>query len=437
MNPTSKDVFADRSDWGCDLYDARKWGEKLPPNSIHCIVTSPPYYGLRDYGKEEQIGLEASPAEYVLSIVDVFRPLQTALHPSGVVWLNLGDSYNNSGSSNNGMGLDGKRRGGATGAEGECGYKKRDNRHKFKQVGIKHKDLFGIPWMVAFALRNNGWYLRQWMPWVKRGCMPESVTDRPGTACETVFLLSREPDYFFDMEAVKKPSSMNEVTAARRNRADSGSVGTQGLRGSLGGQSGQGKNEDHKGDSRNMRSADFWFDSVGMLLAGHLDDSDDEAVLGFDCNLEPYKGAHFAAFPRKLIRPMIQAGTSQKGVCPHCGEPWARITERNREATRPGNDTKVGRVSPHSDSPYQSHTTAGNRDPQRHVTKTKTVGWEPGCDCKDNIPIPAVVADPFCGSGTTLSVARSLNRRSVGCELNEKYHLLIDKRMQATDQPLF
>jgi hypothetical protein len=124
----------------------------LPDASVNCCVTSPPYFGLRDYGHDGQIGLEPTHDAYVAKMVEVFREVRRVLRDDGTLWLNLGDSYNSAGSSRNGEGLDGERRGGATGADGECGYKKRDNRHTLKSSGIKCKDLLGIPWRVAFAL---------------------------------------------------------------------------------------------------------------------------------------------------------------------------------------------------------------------------------------------------------------------------------------------
>ena len=418
MNPTSRDVFAGRSDWGCDMTDARRWGETLPPASVHCLITSPPYYNLRDYGTKEQIGLESTPEDYVSALVEVFRPLRQALHARGSFWLNLGDSYCTIPHGTKGTTVTDRRRGVEMPGSGECSNRK-------PLPGVKHKDLLMIPAQVALALRSDGWYLRQSMPWVCRNKMPESASDRPSTACETVFLLTREASYFFDMEAVKRPVTTADSqrttgtynTAARYGARNGGNSGLDDLARRM---------KDGTHDTRNMRSGDLWFDSVGMLLAGHLDDSDDPTVVGLDVTTSQYKGSHFAAFPKALIRPMIQAGTSQKGVCPHCGAPWVRKVDSERVATRTGADTKV-----------TADTSHGNRDPQRHVTRTKTVGWEPGCECRDNTPIPAVVADPFCGSGTTLAVARSLGRRSVGCEISEEYHKLIAKRVGAVDAPRF
>ncbi|RPI77868.1 MAG: site-specific DNA-methyltransferase, partial [Planctomycetaceae bacterium] len=125
--------------------DCRESMRSLPAGSVHCVVTSPPYWALRDYGVDGQLGLENTPEEYVAGMVDVFREVWRVLRDDGTLWLNIGDSYNNAGSSRNGEGLDGTRRGGATGPDGQCGYKQRDLRHALKDHGIKHKDLVGIP----------------------------------------------------------------------------------------------------------------------------------------------------------------------------------------------------------------------------------------------------------------------------------------------------
>lgn len=453
----SKRVFDRKHDWGVDLGDARSWGWNLPKNSLSCCITSPPYYGLRDYGTgdweggdlkcehasvsglqgksgqrvdrtftgakpqgpvcsrcgavriDQQIGLEQTPEEYVEQLVEVFRGVRRALHPTGSLWLDLGDSYAGSwGARGRGPGTETKRRD----LEERHGTAS-PARSGFSSLGIKPKDVLGIPWMVAFALRADGWYLRQWMPWVKRNPMPESAEDRPGTACEMVFLLTKEPDCFFDMTAVKKPSP--EPDRVRRDRMGGNKINA----------TKHSDGADYKGGTdRNFRSGDLWFDSVGMLFDLH---SDDETILGLDVSTHPYKGSHFAVMPKKLIRPMILAGTSEKGVCPHCGAPWTRQIEKVREATRPGTGSKVTGDSLHD----------GNRDPERHVTRTKTVGWEPSCQCKDNTLIPAIVGDPFAGSGTVLAVARELGRRAVGCELNRDYLKLIEKRVGGATPPLF
>lgn len=186
---------------------------QLADESVNCVVTSPPYYGLRDYGVDGQIGLEATPDDYVARLVDVFREVRRVLRGDGTLWLNLGDSYAGGGYSNNDI----------NGAEWKAamnGDKRRsrqqDQRNALKGTSIKPKDLMGIPWTVAFALRADGWYLRRDIIWHKEACMPESVRDRCTTAHEYVFMLTKSARYFYDGEAIAEPLA---VTNAQRTTA--------------------------------------------------------------------------------------------------------------------------------------------------------------------------------------------------------------------------
>jgi hypothetical protein len=299
----------------------------------------------------------------------------------------------------------------------------------FMSVGHKQKDLINTPNMVAEALREDGWYLRSAAPWLKRNPMPESVSDRPGSGCEWVFLLAKRPDYFFDMEAVRR-------TAKGESGGYFGSkkqVGT--------GRKDVGAPCQTEWSDRNLRTSDLWFDSVGMLLAG--DDPYPE-IVGFDVTPERYKGAHFAVMPTRLVEPCVLAGTSARGVCPGCGEPWVRQVERSRQATRPGTDSKVNKqdqaTGRHDQVGFNARWKAaevGNRDPERHVTTTRTTGWEQGCECEPAEPIPAVVGDMFTGSGTVARVAVDQGRRFIGCELNGDYHPLIRRRLAGVTPPMF
>lgn len=356
--PGTAAVFAGDRRWGVDLGDATARMAEWPADSVHCCVTSPAYYGLRSYlssghpGKAMEHGAEDTPAEYVARVVDVFREVRRVLHPSGVCWLNLGDSY---------------AAGGRAGGGGDSQSRNNEGRpsplsNRWSPLGgCKQKDLLGIPWQVAFALRGDGWYLRQWCPWVKRNPMPESVEDRPGTACEVVFMLTKRDDYFFDMEAVKRGVADSSVGRLSQD------VGSQ--EGSYRANGGAKTNGTMKavGDAspRNFRNSDLWFESVGLLL------SDEGDTLGFDVPVGRFKGAHFAVMPADLVVPCVKAGSSERGVCGDCGEPWVRRVERDRQPTRPGADSKV----------TGDGMTDGNRDPRRHVTKTNTIGWEPGCEC--------------------------------------------------------
>jgi DNA modification methylase len=245
-------------------------------------VTSPPYFGLRDYGHDGQIGLEQTPEEYIAAMVEVFRCVRDVLADDGTLWLNIGDSYaRNAGpeesklKSLHTMGV-GQKKAHEMGA-----MRKGENK---PPPGLKPKDLIGIPWMLAFALRADGWYLRQDIIWHKPNPMPESVRDRCTKAHEYIFLLSKSERYFFDSDAMQEPASDNPVSASRRNRADFSTVGTKAIQGTGFGQSGKGLNAQYKGDTRNRRSV--WTVAT-----------------------RPYKGAHFATFPPALIEPCILAGS--------------------------------------------------------------------------------------------------------------------------------
>lgn len=269
--------------------DVRESLRLLPDASVHTVCTSPPYFGLRNYGAgDTEIGQEATPEDFVEALVEVFREIKRVLRPDGTLWVNLGDSYSR-----------GSRDTVPT-HRGQCASGVDDEKYNFSSSSakmgghevIKPKDLVGAPWRLAFALQADGWYLRQDIIWNKPSCMPESVTDRCTKSHEYVFLLSH-PDsggrYYFDAEAVREQASGNPSSVARRGRADHTSVGTAALYGSEHGQSGQGKNSDHRGDTRNKRSV-------------------------WSVSPKPYKGAHFACWPPDLVRPMILAGCPVGGV---------------------------------------------------------------------------------------------------------------------------
>lgn len=194
--------------------DCKETLSHLPDQSVHTCVTSPPYFGLRDYGMDEQIGLEETPEAFIAELVAVFREVRRLLRDDGTLWLNLGDSYARAGGWSNNNGLDGVSR-----AEG--GRAKSNMTGKGSQrlaAGLKQKDLIGIPWRVAFALQADGWYLRQDIIWHKPNPMPESATDRCTKAHEYIFLLSKSQRYYFDSEAIKEPSASG--SGESRNRRD-------------------------------------------------------------------------------------------------------------------------------------------------------------------------------------------------------------------------
>lgn len=240
--------------------------QSIPDQSVQTCITSPPYWGLRDYGQGDQIGLEETPDEYVNQMVQVFREVWRVLEDDGTLWLNIGDSYagNMSRASNNGRA--------GFGSEREGVFNRMPD-------GLKPKDLVGIPWRLAFALQNDGWYLRQDIIWAKPNPMPESVTDRCTKSHEYLFLLSKSRQYFFDHVAIKEPVATNVGDAKIK------------FGGNKYGDSDDPKHATKSGnvwvptDTRNKR--DVW-----------------------TIPTKPYKGAHFAVMPEALVEPCILAGSS-------------------------------------------------------------------------------------------------------------------------------
>lgn len=289
----------------------RKWAAEGV--KAQTCVTSPPYYGLRDYGHDGQIGLEETPEEYIAAMVEVFRCVKDVLADDGTLWLNIGDSYYNY-RLGKGQALVKQ-----TVANSNQDLPQTCARRGNKLDGLKEKDLIGIPWMLAFALRADGWYLRQDIIWHKPNPMPESVTDRCTKAHEYIFLLTKSSKYYYDFEAIKEEGIIPAGTFAAKGSAER--------------QNQKGVNarppeyKEYDGQ-RNKRSV-------------------------WTVTTKPYEGAHFAVFPTDLIEPCILAGA----------------------------------------------------------------------------PVGGVVLDPFMGSGTTAQVAQNLGRQYLGCELNEDYKPLQDKRL--------
>ena len=246
-------------------------------------VTSPPYFGLRDYGHEGQIGLEKTPDEYIAAMVEVFRCVRDVLADDGTVWLNIGDSY---ASYRDGKATPDTTRGDSTGTLVPKGSARNRMASTFQGSGVKHKDLIGIPWMLAFALRADGWYLRQDIIWHKPNPMPESVRDRCTKAHEYIFLLSKSEKYFFDSNAMKEPAT----NAGKRVLLGKKSFSKGQAAGAGIAPSGNGNAEFYDvPETRNRRSV-------------------------WTVTTKPYKGAHFATFPPDLIEPCILAGSRPNNI---------------------------------------------------------------------------------------------------------------------------
>lgn len=410
--------------------DCRDTLKTLPDCSVHCVVTSPPYFGLRDYGCDGQIGLEPTPEEFVAEMVGVFREVRRVLRDDGVCWINLGDSYAGSWGAQSrpdGNDVASTLEGGSRlSARQIAAHSKGTHTGSLKNTpGCKPKDLIGIPWMVAFALRADGWWLRQDIIWHKPNPMPESVTDRCTKSHEYMFLLTKSARYYFDAIAIQEPAlrgyAGSEFNTGKTGKHQQGRSSTKP-------RSGSGNKARKPGSDRGCP------DDSGSNVCSHVpwEGENRNKRTVWTVSTKSYSGAHFATFPPDLIEPCILAGTSEHGCCPQCGAPWKHILEKERVATRPGNKTKVGRVSDDPGSLYEGHhgMIVGNRDPQRHCTTTKTVAWEPTCKCPKEEPIPCTVLDPFNGSGTTGEVARKCGCHYIGCELNPEYIALTEKRLR-------
>ena len=275
---------AEMSSYQVIIGDCIEGMRSLPDQSVHTCVTSPPYFGLRDYGMDGQIGLEATPDAFVARLVDVFREVRRVLRDDGTLWLNLGDSYVGATSQHKDGGSQGHNSVIAKKTMGGIPSTGRGNRNRaLYESGLAMKQLIGIPWRVAFALQADGWYLRQDIIWHKPNPMPESVTDRCTKAHEYVFLLSKGPRYYFDAEAIKEPA----VTFGRQAPAVSSGPKHAAVDRSLIGPPRNGDSYDR--ETRNRRSV--WTVAT-----------------------KPFKGAHFATFPPDLIEPCILAGCPVGGT---------------------------------------------------------------------------------------------------------------------------
>jgi DNA modification methylase len=460
---------------------------EIPDESIHCVVTSPPYWGLRDYGTadweggdpscdhvehrsaggttrsglagygngltaetvadkmdgprrqyrdacrkcgaervDRQHGLEPTPEAYVARMVAVFRELRRVLRSDGTCWLNIGDSY----AGNNGYRHDApvnQRRAEAIGdgrftVDGKFKVSARIAASQPKQrtladtPGLKQKDLVGIPWMLAFALRADGWYLRADIVWAKPNPMPESVTDRPTKAHEYLFLLTKSARYFYDPDAIREPVSV--VQPPRRfgrkeyeqPQADGGHRAAR----EVALATGQGTDA----------SAGNHF---GRVFGGHTSRN---ARSVWEIATQPYPEAHFATFPEELPRRCIAAGTSERGCCPDCGAPWRRLVEKGEPELAENTWSANGAAEYEDDGGGYASRSVETGSTLKHVREHATVGWEPICGCDASDPaVPCTVLDPFAGAGTTALVARRMRRASVAIELNPEYASLIVKRL--------
>lgn len=355
----------------------------LPDKVVQCVITSPPYWGLRDYGVSGQIGLESTPQAYVSNIVAVMRECWRVMREDATLWLVIGDSY-----------AAGKCGRDDSGDNGRFGGPRIEPTQRRAPDGLKPKDLVGIPWRVAFALQDDGWYLRSDIIWHKPNPMPESVTDRPTKAHEYVFLLAKQERYYYDAEAIKEAARESSLSRQKRGVSDC-HKNINGAPGQTPHTMNQPRDNDKTRDvidNRNRRTV--WTVAT-----------------------QPYSGAHFATFPPALIEPMILAGTSPQ-ACETCGAPWERIIEyTSMIIDRSSRTHKLGRT----------RSSGTMLDP----ATSKTIGWRHTCDCPSEHNAGSgkcLVLDPFAGTSTVGRVCAKHGRKFIGVELNPTYIELAEDR---------
>jgi len=254
----------------------------LDEGSVHTCITSPPYYGLRDYGCDGQLGLESTPEEYVAKMVEVFSDVRRVLRDDGTLWLNLGDSYSSNAATGTKIGGESYR-----GSDTQTLNTDKQCRVAYRGGGIKPKDLLGIPWRVAFALQSDGWYLRQDIIWHKPNPMPESVTDRCTKAHEYLFLLSKSARYHYDADAISEKA---DTGGESRTTVDHGGGGYQAA--AMG-----------RKPSGNQVPGTVYVRKVTR---------NKRSV--WTVTTQPFPGAHFAVFPEALIEPCVMAGCPEGGT---------------------------------------------------------------------------------------------------------------------------
>lgn len=439
--------------------DVRERLKELPDQSVNCCITSPPYWGLRDYGTssweggdagcdhidnpnktkkfgndlfnenrpsreatktegfyfkdicakcgakriDSQIGLEQTPEAFIAELVAVFHEVKRVLRDDGTLWLNIGDSY---ASFRDGKATPDTTRGVSLGTLVDKGKASNRKGSTFANTSIKHKDLVGIPWMLAFALRADGWYLRQDIIWHKPNPMPESVRDRCTKAHEYIFLLSKSPQYYFDNQAIQEDAKTKPGATWKERKAAGATAGNvivgDGIR------NGTQRVVHGKGVTSNLTRQDGKRNKRSV----------------WTIPVRPFKGAHFATFPTTLIEPCILAGTSEHGVCDKCKSQYERIMVKGEIPERKTIDKTLGVY------PDRKTTTRLNSVDMAVIPKTQ-IGWKQTCDCESSQPVPAVVLDPFFGAGTTGLVAQRHGRKWIGCELNPEYAAIATARIES------
>ena len=388
--------------------DCRDVLATLPECSVHTVVTSPPYYGLRDYGTaqweggaddcehiapatgptqnkgnngrngqpyrdvcgkcgvrriDRQLGLEATPKAYLAAMVEVFRAVRRVMRPDATLWLNVGDAYTD-------------------------------------------KQLQMMPARLALALQADGWWIRSDIIWHKPNPMPESCTDRPTSAHEHVFLLSKRARYFYDADAVREEQSDGTIERFGKNPA------------------------------RSLGGPKLAVPGIGVKNNSSMNEAIRSGIVEGGRNLRnvwtipthAYSDAHFATFPPALVERCIRAGTSERGCCSACGAPWVRVTERTGEVDQSAKGSYFDRGK-------TGARDGGDRTQAGERFVKQATGWRASCQCNAEV-VPCTVLDPFVGSGTTALVADRLQRHAIGIDLSIDYAAMAQRRLEA-DCPLF
>jgi DNA modification methylase len=465
---------------------------QLRDESVHCVVTSPPYWGLRDYGIPPSIwggdpgcphewgadivdetlakrgvtrgtidggdtqrvngrfvkrsalctrcgawrgalGLEPTHELFIANIRTVFAEVYRVLRSDGTLWLNMGDSYAGSygAQSREHAGKHAPNVSAQRANQVKAAMRRTMTGSAERTPGLKPKDLIGMPWRVAFALQADGWWLRSDNIWAKPNPMPESVTDRPTRAHEYVFLLSKSERYFYDAAAIAEPASYgapNSPDAIKSPYGQGFSRRASDKQGATGGA----LPARRRGHARLHQGFNERWDAMEreQQCAGTRNKRSVWAIAA-----KPFPEAHFATFPPELPEVCIKAGTSQHGCCVKCGAPWARDFEKELVPTAKAAKTFVVDAR---DRGADTNDQGANRQKDGHrpgwSNKVTTLGWKPLCECNADI-IPATVLDPFSGAGTTGLVADRLQCHAILIELNPDYAAMAHRRIHG-DAPL-
>lgn len=459
--------------WEIHTGDALAVLRTLPSNAVHCVVTSPPYWGLRDYGVAGQLGLEPKPEAYLDQMVQVFSEVRRVLRPDGTLWLNMGDSAATGAGAAR---IPGGSHFGKSQRLMDSGNYPASQPNRMPQRGLKEKDLVGMPWRLALALQADGWYLRSDIIWHKPSAMPESIRDRPTRVHEYLFLLSKRAHYFYDEVAILEPSS---GTAHPRGHGVN-------PRAKLSGRNSRmflSRDVEHSRRPRNRQNEDFsaalsgtagltrkarsvWTISTKPFLAemccacrhcyfgaerkqirieSQANGDRDRVCL---CGVRDQWLSHFATFPERLAERCLLAGTSERGACSWCGAPYRRVVERGFSGDwHPDPSVKakgVGRIQAGAKSLLQpaqgrarrmvdnlaaARAAGGSHD--QPFRDPVTLGWQPSCVCSlSTETVPCIVLDPFSGAATTGVAALRHGQDFWGIELNPDYVHLGNERLR-------